>query len=330
MAAPMEKSTSSSSTSSSDELDLTSPKFNPLKSLYAAYPKIPCPRAKLYNNVAQYESFMQGKDSESQKQKRPSKPQHPGLVAHKAAALAREAVLKSRIAEQPKDETRRKKMRRLNVLTLMEKHGVSKGPLSLLFHCVKDKLQILVVVRGAVSIRGYCKGYLIAFDKHFNMALLDVDENYLKAVTLPKKPSKESGGFESCTDKSSLHQQAEGQEVVMEELLSRFTGTSVSTLQNTPRDVKGDRTDCGRSDRVKHSKSQGVSPSLNVTNSEKKSIPKEGADTGGNVLPVQCLRMERYKQLAESRSYAKFDIFRRHVNQLLIRGENVVSVSIAS
>ncbi|KAK3580708.1 hypothetical protein CHS0354_005712 [Potamilus streckersoni] len=341
MAAPIKKSPSSySSTKSSEELDLTSPKFNPLKSLYAAHVNIPCPEAKLYNNIAQYESFMKGKDAESQKQKRPSKPHHPGLIAYKAAAQAREAVMKSRSEDGSKNDNRRKRMQRSTIFTLMEKHGASKGPLSLLFRCVRDKLQILVVVRGAVSVRGYCKGYLIAYDKHFNMALLDVDESYLKPVKGPKINSQESVEDEvdypdkSCIDKtdiSSSHQRKIKQEVVMgimEELQCRFTDTSVSTLQNIPRDATVDSMDFGRSERVKYSKSQGVSQSLDVANNEIKFTVK--SEPEGNVLPAQCLRMESYKQLAESRSYAKFDIIRRHVNQLLIRGENVVSVSIAN
>ena len=43
------------------------------------------------------------------------------------------------------------------------------GPLSLLRRCMEEKLKVLVVIRAAVSVRSRCKGYVIAFDKHFNM-----------------------------------------------------------------------------------------------------------------------------------------------------------------
>ena len=43
------------------------------------------------------------------------------------------------------------------------------GPVSLLRRCMEEKLKVLVVIRAAVSVRSRCKGYVIAFDKHFNM-----------------------------------------------------------------------------------------------------------------------------------------------------------------
>ena len=43
------------------------------------------------------------------------------------------------------------------------------GPLSVLRRCVEEKIKVLVVIRAAVSVRSHCKGYVIAFDKHFNM-----------------------------------------------------------------------------------------------------------------------------------------------------------------
>ena len=44
-----------------------------------------------------------------------------------------------------------------------------KGPLSVLRRCMEEKLKAVVVIRSAVSVRSHCKGYVIAFDKHFNM-----------------------------------------------------------------------------------------------------------------------------------------------------------------
>jgi len=44
-----------------------------------------------------------------------------------------------------------------------------RGPLSILRRCVQERIRVEVVIRAAVSVRSKCKGYLIAYDKHFNM-----------------------------------------------------------------------------------------------------------------------------------------------------------------
>ncbi|KAG9403837.1 hypothetical protein AC1031_005330 [Aphanomyces cochlioides] len=53
------------------------------------------------------------------------------------------------------------------------------GPLSLLRACLLAKAKVVVVVRRIASIRGTCTGYLMGFDKHMNLVLLDVTERYV-------------------------------------------------------------------------------------------------------------------------------------------------------
>lgn len=50
--------------------------------------------------------------------------------------------------------------------------------MSILQKCVQDQSRIKVITRNRNGIRGFCKGLLIAFDKHWNLALWDVDETY--------------------------------------------------------------------------------------------------------------------------------------------------------
>lgn len=53
-----------------------------------------------------------------------------------------------------------------------------KGPLSLLHTAFVKRHRVRVVIRYVNGIRGTLTGYLLAFDKHFNMLLRDVDEVY--------------------------------------------------------------------------------------------------------------------------------------------------------
>jgi len=53
-----------------------------------------------------------------------------------------------------------------------------EGPLALLTSFFKQRVRVRVVIRGAAGVRGYCTGYMLAFDKHFNLVLQDVSEVY--------------------------------------------------------------------------------------------------------------------------------------------------------
>jgi len=57
------------------------------------------------------------------------------------------------------------------------------GPLSFLHQIHIERKRIRVLVRYIDCIRGTLTGYLLAFDKHMNMILRDVDEVYTSRVT---------------------------------------------------------------------------------------------------------------------------------------------------
>jgi small nuclear ribonucleoprotein (snRNP)-like protein len=50
--------------------------------------------------------------------------------------------------------------------------------LALLSEYYHAKQRIHVVTRRAASIRGYCEGELVAFDKHWNLILYNVYEEF--------------------------------------------------------------------------------------------------------------------------------------------------------
>ena len=56
--------------------------------------------------------------------------------------------------------------------------SLQHGPYSILYHALIERQRIRVVIRYVNGIRGTLTGYLLVFDKHFNMILRDVDEVY--------------------------------------------------------------------------------------------------------------------------------------------------------
>ncbi len=50
--------------------------------------------------------------------------------------------------------------------------------MSVLQKCVESEAKVKVYTRKMNGIRGFATGILIAFDKHWNLALMDVDETF--------------------------------------------------------------------------------------------------------------------------------------------------------
>ncbi|CAH1982719.1 unnamed protein product [Acanthoscelides obtectus] len=72
------------------------------------------------------------------------------------------------------------------------------GPLAFLKKCREERTRIKVYTRDERSVRGFCMAYLLAFDKHWNLLLEEVEEHWtrkrlkkvpaLDTVELSKKP----------------------------------------------------------------------------------------------------------------------------------------------
>lgn len=49
---------------------------------------------------------------------------------------------------------------------------LSYGPFSMLFRSVRDKYRVCVLMRERHALKGSVEGFVVAFDKHFNMVIL--------------------------------------------------------------------------------------------------------------------------------------------------------------
>lgn len=71
------------------------------------------------------------------------------------------------------------------------------GPFSVLYRAFAERQRVRVVTRYVNGIRGTLTGYLTAFDKHMNLILQDVDENY-------SPPRRLTCGNDDNNDRSNM------------------------------------------------------------------------------------------------------------------------------
>jgi hypothetical protein len=127
MAAPIEQEPKTPTSGKiPDFLDPLSPKFDPRRALYDSQTPIPVPDAKQFNNLAEFENYLEGKDAKTyQKKKAKPKEELPGIVAVRAAAQAKEAVRKAAIMAKnagpsERSQTQERRNRSTTVFTRME------------------------------------------------------------------------------------------------------------------------------------------------------------------------------------------------------------------
>lgn len=70
-----------------------------------------------------------------------------------------------------------------NVLGLMGEEDASLlGPLATLHRALRERREVVVQVRDSHCVRGTCRGVVAAFDRHMNVVLIDVTENFSRKV----------------------------------------------------------------------------------------------------------------------------------------------------
>ncbi|GAB6033210.1 lsm11, U7 small nuclear RNA associated [Chamberlinius hualienensis] len=163
------------------ELNLEAESFNAELALRSDEVVLPAPNVAALSNLAEYETMVTGKRNKIPKQ--------------------------SNEQQKPKTEvlaTKQSHKNEKNVLTMMEN---CKGPLGYLNKCVKDRIMVKVWIRRAKEMRGVCKGYIEAFDHHWNLVLSDVDETCVIPTKLKTLPAV-SSVLEEVNAESQSEQQS--------------------------------------------------------------------------------------------------------------------------
>ena len=143
-------------------IDPTSEDFDPELALYA---EVELPNVKIYNNVETMMATLNRGERPKPKPKPPDK--KPSKDEIKATQEFLQLTHKP--ARQPRLRT---------LLSRIEATGGYKGPMACLVTYMKQHRRVKVWTRNFDSIRGNCTGFLVLFDKYWNLVLSDVEEVY--------------------------------------------------------------------------------------------------------------------------------------------------------
>ncbi|XP_007948119.1 U7 snRNA-associated Sm-like protein LSm11 [Orycteropus afer afer] len=346
----------------SPRLDVSSDSFDPLLALYSPrLPPIPYPNAPCFNNLAEYESFLKtgcragGRGRARGAAAGSGGPAGSSLPAVPAASGSMGRTRRRRNAPTP-DPERIQRLRRLmvakeeedgaagaprrgrgrsqkaprNVLTRMPLHEGS--PLGELHRCIQEGVKVNVHIRTFKGLRGVCTGFLVAFDKFWNMALTDVDETYRKPV-LGKAYERDSSLtltrlFDRLKLQDSSKKEADSKSAVEDSTLSRYSQTSTWKVAS----VWGR----GDTDRGSRKRSRSIPSSLQASGREESRSELSGRTTrteesspGGTFSRATTLSRGQPRKKKQKPKVDYQQVFTRHINQIFIRGENVLLVHLA-
>ncbi|KAF3693695.1 U7 snRNA-associated Sm-like protein LSm11 [Channa argus] len=283
-----------------DKLNVCSDKFDPLLALYSPTVQLPFPNIRSFNNVAEYEGFLKGgrgrakpENVEKRRQKAMKGLADPERIERLKKLMVNNPVPEAEEGESSSAPRRKKHKAPKNVLTRM---SLCKGsPLGELFRCVEERIRVKVHIRTFKGLRGVCSGFVVAFDKFWNMAMVDVDETYREPLLGEALYHEKALTITRLFEKLKFQETSEGEESAAK--LKAPKPTQKSNFSQ-PTSHRGDtRTESTRSDAVK-------------SKQDKHLLKAQG--------PGAC-------QEKDSQTYGK--VHTRHINQLFIRGENVILVN---
>lgn len=156
------------------ELDITSDKFNPLRAIYDKSFTVPVSKAIVFDNLSSLEATIKRLGSITEhKFKRLSSKNRPKVkVCDEAATLVRRFEPHQLMVKGtgPKQRHQRNIIQKL-------KEGYD-GPLGQLKKYMDNRQRVKIFIRRKTGIRGFVSGLIEAFDKHWNIALIDVIESW--------------------------------------------------------------------------------------------------------------------------------------------------------
>ncbi|XP_067852024.1 U7 snRNA-associated Sm-like protein LSm11 [Heptranchias perlo] len=371
----------------SGSLDVHSPRFDPYLALYSRRePTLPFPNVRTFNNMAEYESFLQrGLRTRTRTRTAASDPDpDPASVTGPGPGPKPATGPKSRTrrgARPPPDPERIERLKKLmvaepsgeerprvcrrerapkNVLTRMALHEGS--PLGELYRCVQDRIKISVHIRTFKGLRGVCSGFLVAFDKFWNMALVDVDETFRKPIlgkAFYNEPvltvsrlfdrlmlQERCKGEEPCTktveqtQTCSLSKRFEGGRAALDDSksLSCVIKTEPAWVTSDPLNLsaqsEGSRTGLDDSKSlscvVKTELVQVTPDPLNLSaQSEAVDLDRSKRNSKQSSLEPRTPTGEKQKRKKKARPRVDYQqVSQRHVKQLFIRGENILLISL--
>uniref|UniRef100_A0ACB8EJ71 U7 snRNA-associated Sm-like protein LSm11 n=1 Tax=Sphaerodactylus townsendi TaxID=933632 RepID=A0ACB8EJ71_9SAUR len=199
------------------------------------------------------------------------------------------------------------------------------SPLGELHRCVRDGVKVNVHVRTFKGLRGVCTGFLVAFDKFWNMALTDVDETYRKPVLGRSFYVEPQLTLTRLFDKLRLQES-----LVKKETDSKMTA-ELPGLSHDPRTL-GRKARPGRGRSEEHRESRKHSSREQARSS---SLPRafgKEVDLPGRILHTEGTSASGTRGRSRKKRRPRVDyqqVFTRHINQIFIRGENVLLVHLS-
>ncbi|KAM3664564.1 U7 snRNA-associated Sm-like protein LSm11 [Ammospiza maritima maritima] len=307
-------------------LDVSSSRFDPLLALYSPRTPLPFPAAPCFNNLAEYESFQRGlrrphgrRGAPASRSATAARASRRGPPAPDPERIQRlRSLMVNADPEQEEGGTARRRRRApRNVLTRMPLHEGS--PLGELHRCVRDGVRINVHIRTFKGLRGVCTGFLVAFDKFWNMALTDVDETYRKPVMGKAFYAEPQLSLTRLFDRLKL-QESSGKKGADSKTVSKELALTNDSQTLTLKAGSGRGRAEEERERQKHS-----------GRAAEKRTPgdRSEADVGSRTAQPEGARGRSQPRRRRRPKVDYQQVFTRHINQIFIRGENVLLVHLA-
>ncbi|GCB60601.1 hypothetical protein scyTo_0011166, partial [Scyliorhinus torazame] len=170
-------------------------------------------------------------------------------------------------------------------------------PLGELYRCVQDRIRINVHIRTFKGLRGVCSGFLVTFDKFWNM-LFD-------RLKLQERSTDEESGATTLKQTGCLSKRFEGAKGGLGDSKNLSCVFKTESIEATSETLKP----------------SAQSETVDLDQSKRKAEQTS--------LELRTPMEEKPKQKKKARPRVDYQqVSQRHVKQLFIRGENILLISL--